>query len=657
MSYEGGTPGPAGPTGATGETGPSFSGVTGAVLFYDGSAVTGNSSLTYDGSHNLTNQNSGNYIDLDGMGGIVVGISETDVGKVISLGSGNAYINISDQNTGGESTIPSSILLTTTLLDVNIDGAYGSDGQYLGSNGAGHVVWSTPPTNTGPTGATGVTGSQILYGSIVPGLTAGAVNDTYINTTNGDVYSKTSSTEWNPTSSSSLVWKSVASDSTGQLLTACVSNGKIWTSDNAGGIWTETSASTEDWSSITSDSSGGNLAACAYAGGIYYSLNYGGTWTASDAPVSNWSSIASNSSGDKLVACISGGGIYYSINYGTNWTASTALNQSWTSVASDFGANNLVASVDSGRIWTSSDSGATWTETNAPISSWTSVTSNSTGQFLAACTNYGTIWTSDTAGVSWTETGSPPNSWTSVKCTPDESKLIACSDGSGIYTSIDAGATWTPSDAPNFETWTSVTTDSTGTKLVACATNEPIYTTSGNWTLELNITGPTGSAPQVYQATYYKSANQNLTSGATDITFDSTGEWNNPGTYISHTNGTTDFTVGVTGLYQMEFNAFINANGASWNLLTNKNVAIDITRTPTAEQAVIANTALQANAGGGGGGVGVNYAQCVTATYYLKVGDVINLRVANTFTGGPPSAEGLLNTFDLNTFFTWRFIS
>lgn len=162
--------------------------------------------------------------------------------------------------------------------------------------------------------------------------------------------------------------------------------------------------------------------------------------------------------------------------------------------------------------------------------------------------------------------------------------------------------------------------------------------------LQANIPAPAA----VKQATYYKTAAQNLTSGNTDITFDATGSWNNDGGYITHTNGTTDFTVVQTGLYQLGFNATILVNTATWATTTNRNIGIDITRSPTAEQAVIQNSALQ----------GVqNYTQSTSGYYYLLAGDVINLRVGNTFTGGPPQAQGIANTFDLNTFFTWTFIS
>jgi len=152
----------------------------------------------------------------------------------------------------------------------------------------------------------------------------------------------------------------------------------------------------------------------------------------------------------------------------------------------------------------------------------------------------------------------------------------------------------------------------------------------------------------VRQATYYKSVAQNLTSPNTDVTFDSTGAWNNAGGYITHTNGTTDFTVVQTGLYQLEFSTSILANGGTWTATT-KTVFIDITRSPTAETAIIGQSAVINS--------GANYSQQVSATYYLVAGDVINLRINNTILTGTPTAQGVTTTFDLNTFFTWRFIS
>jgi hypothetical protein len=164
----------------------------------------------------------------------------------------------------------------------------------------------------------------------------------------------------------------------------------------------------------------------------------------------------------------------------------------------------------------------------------------------------------------------------------------------------------------------------------------------------LTVSTINGSQFQTFQGTYYISTAQTLTSGNTDIIFNSTATWNNDGGYIAHTNGTASFTVFKAGLYQLEFNAVVLANGAVY-LLTDqgKQVAIDVTR--GTEQSVISNTALQASQ--------QNYSMSITGTYYLNTSDILNLRVRNTFTGGPPTVQELANTFDLNTFFTWRFIS
>jgi hypothetical protein len=174
-----------------------------------------------------------------------------------------------------------------------------------------------------------------------------------------------------------------------------------------------------------------------------------------------------------------------------------------------------------------------------------------------------------------------------------------------------------------------------------------VLTSDGTNTSWQNV--PAGGT--AIQATYYKSVAQDLISGNNDITFDLTGAWNNDGGYITHTSGSTNFIVVQTGLYQLEFIASILLNNGTWSATVSRGVFIDITRPSIAEQSVISNTSLQA--------IG-NYSTQTTATFYLIVGDIINLRINNPYTLGtptPPQAQGLQNTFDLNTFFTWRFIN
>jgi hypothetical protein len=182
------------------------------------------------------------------------------------------------------------------------------------------------------------------------------------------------------------------------------------------------------------------------------------------------------------------------------------------------------------------------------------------------------------------------------------------------------------------------------TQIIA-GTNITIDQPNGNVTV--NSSGG-GGGGEVFQATYYKSAQQNLTSGSTDMTFDEEGSWNNDNGYITHTGGSADFTVVQAGLYQLEFNATVIANGSTWtNLL--KQISIDITRSPTPEIVSIAqNASMPSN---------TNYGQSACATYNLEAGDVINCRISNTFATGTPYAQGVTSTIDLNTWFTWRYVA
>jgi hypothetical protein len=159
----------------------------------------------------------------------------------------------------------------------------------------------------------------------------------------------------------------------------------------------------------------------------------------------------------------------------------------------------------------------------------------------------------------------------------------------------------------------------------------------------------TSPAAPLYQSTYYKTAQQNLINGSTDITFDGDASWNNSNGYITHSASSADFVVAQAGLYQLEFNASVAANGGTWNTALNGTVSIDITRTPTAEQVTIAQSAVLATT--------QNYTQSVASTFYLESGDVINLRVQRNFAAATPFVQPLLNTFDLNTWFSWRYVS
>ena len=155
-----------------------------------------------------------------------------------------------------------------------------------------------------------------------------------------------------------------------------------------------------------------------------------------------------------------------------------------------------------------------------------------------------------------------------------------------------------------------------------------------------------------FQATYYKTVNQNLSDPNTDITFNGVAAWSNTGGYITHNSGSADFTVVTPGLYQLEWNASVTANGATWNPANNKVISIDITRVlspPVSEQIVLSQTAVCSTL--------TNYTQSLCATFYLLAGDVLNCRIQGTFATAIPFATALTNTYDLNTWFSWRYIN
>ena len=150
----------------------------------------------------------------------------------------------------------------------------------------------------------------------------------------------------------------------------------------------------------------------------------------------------------------------------------------------------------------------------------------------------------------------------------------------------------------------------------------------------------------VYTALYYKTTQQNTVNGFNTITFDGTAAWNNTAGYITHVNGTTDFVVVQSGVYQIEFYVNVLANGATF---TNTNRFSDIQLTRGTQQSILGNTCAVAT--------NVNVNMSVVATMYLAAGDVLSCRISQNLTSGTPLIQCLQNVFDYNTFFTWTFLS
>ena len=152
-----------GGAGATGETGPTgaieFSGPIGAILYYDGSAVTGSTGLIFDGISTITNEASGNYINLNSDGSS----PGTVPGDIIIHNGPGANLVLSNIT---------QLYLNNTILDLGQYGqiidtsvSAGSSGQVLMNDSNSYPVWQDLPSGSG-SGSTGPIGSiQLSDGS------------------------------------------------------------------------------------------------------------------------------------------------------------------------------------------------------------------------------------------------------------------------------------------------------------------------------------------------------------------------------------------------------------------------------------------------------------------------------------------------------------
>ena len=186
-----GAAGPAGPTGSTGAAGTSGS------VWYTGAVAP--TTLHNDGDYYLRSNNGEVYKQITGawvdQGFSLIGPQGT-IGPTGSAGStgpaGSAGLDGATIRNG--SGVPASGLGNNNDLYINsannhyylkISGAWVDQGSMVGPAGA-----------TGPAGADGVVGATILVGTGAPASGLGNVNDLYINNTNNDYYSKTTSTVW-----------------------------------------------------------------------------------------------------------------------------------------------------------------------------------------------------------------------------------------------------------------------------------------------------------------------------------------------------------------------------------------------------------------------------------------------------------------------------
>jgi len=157
---------------------------------------------------------------------------------------------------------------------------------------------------------------------------------------------------------------------------------------------------------------------------------------------------------------------------------------------------------------------------------------------------------------------------------------------------------------------------------------------------------PPSSEPSV--ALFSSSIAKNLSGGGTTLGFNTNASWNSPivlNTYDSGAN-TSTFTIGASGLYQLEVNASIAANGATWAVPL-RSLSVLLTRGGT----LVTMAASTVNISSG-----VNYTIHSSSVFPFLVGDTIQMSLTGAISTGTPTVLGTANTFDLNTWVTFQYI-
>jgi hypothetical protein len=157
---------------------------------------------------------------------------------------------------------------------------------------------------------------------------------------------------------------------------------------------------------------------------------------------------------------------------------------------------------------------------------------------------------------------------------------------------------------------------------------------------------PPSSEPSV--ALFSSSIPKNLSGGGTTLGFDTNASYNSPvvvNTYDGVSN-TSTFTIGASGLYSLEVNVSVAANGATWSVPL-RTLSVLLSRGGTLVTMAAATVNISS---------GVNYTVHSSSVFPFLVGDTLQMTLTGAISTGTPTVLGVANTFDLNTWVTFQYI-
>jgi photosystem II stability/assembly factor-like uncharacterized protein len=323
---------------------------------------------------------------------------------------------------------------------------------------------------------------------------------------------------WVNSVNENIEWERLAMSYNGQIQSAVVFDGNIYTSTDYGQTWTPSPQNFSlKWFCIAMSDDGKYQSAVSQEACIYTSDDYGKTWIENTTtPRHCWVSNTMSGSGQYQTAVANGyydkaytGYIYVSSDYGKTWNIQFPYNNCWTAIAmSNNGQLQTAVSlfIDGvidphnvmGYVYNSSDYGMTWYKNRTmPVSYYTCVDMSGDGKYQVIGVNNcnfgpstpGPIFMSYNYGITYQTSSCPYDTWLNACINNSGSIIIVSSwqqtdaqnnvvpDTGKMMVSYDYGVSWQRTNAP-LNRWTSAIISENNCVASATAWNSGIYIAS-----------------------------------------------------------------------------------------------------------------------------------------------------------------------------------
>jgi len=263
------------------------------------------------------------------------------------------------------------------------------------------------------------------------------------------------------------------------------------------GVHVEEHVPVANWQGVASDSTGDYLTAVGEGIYIFNSIDGGNKWFRSVRSAA-WTAVASNKDGSLFIAVSSDGLMYYTDNRGAVWNLvpyfkHDKTQHSWVDVSCSSIGKYVAVAENPGCIYVSDGSGfvsslkTVWNKVNPYGSSnnyryWTAIEIDGSGTFMLAAEYDGYLYTGSLDGSGlWkltqsTTSGDQP--WTGIALNQDHTVLFACY-GQTVFKSINNKDSWKAVPLiPAIRDCKGITVDKTGSRLALITSTSYIYISS-----------------------------------------------------------------------------------------------------------------------------------------------------------------------------------